>query len=97
MICLKSAQAIVQDKNSTQEQEYFVGELIQSSTIEKSETFEREASIIGRSLGKQKFLALRQNTGENWDEKVIECRTFEETKWNKSYHSHENRDEIETD
>ena len=54
MICLKSAQAIVQDKDSTQVQEYFVGELIQSSTIEKSETFDGETSIIGGLLGKQK-------------------------------------------
>ena len=54
MICLKSAQAIVQDKDPTQVQEYFMGELIQISPIEKPENFEGEASIIGGLLGKQK-------------------------------------------
>lgn len=54
MICLKNAQAIDQDKDPTQVQECFVGELIQISPVEKSETFEDEASIIGELLRKQK-------------------------------------------
>ena len=74
-----------------------MGELIQISPIEKSENFKGEASIIGGLLGKQKkFLALRQNNGEVWEEKIIGRRTFEEAKGNKSYHSRESRDVIKT-
>ena len=41
---------------------------------------EKQFACVPGLSKNQKLLALRQNTGEIWDEKIIGCRTFEEAK-----------------
>ena len=41
---------------------------------------EKQFACVPGLSENQKLLALRQNTGEIWDEKIIGCRTFKEAK-----------------